>query len=69
MRILAVDDEKLALASIADAIKEASPEAELFTFQSPKEVQRHLELFVGSTCQVTVGQRLHWQVYYFKSSR
>lgn len=38
MRILAVDDEKLALASIADAIKEASPEAELFTFQSPKEV-------------------------------
>ncbi len=38
MKILAVDDEKLALDSMADAIREASPEAELFTFQKPKEV-------------------------------
>ena len=37
MKILAVDDEKLALDSMADAIREASPEAELFTFQKPKE--------------------------------
>lgn len=38
MKILAVDDEKLALDSMADAIREASPEAELFTFQKSKEV-------------------------------
>lgn len=38
MRILAVDDEKLALDSLTDAICEAAPEAELFTFQSAREV-------------------------------
>ena len=47
MKILAVDDEKLALDSMADAIREASPEAELFTFQKPKEVLAWAEKHSG----------------------
>lgn len=49
MRILAVDDEKLALDSLTDAIKETSPEAELFAFQSPREVLAWAE---NNTCDV-----------------
>lgn len=37
MKILAVDDEKFALLSLTDAIKEAAPDAELHAFSSANE--------------------------------
>lgn len=37
MRILAVDDEKFALASLTDAIREAAPDAELCAYASGRE--------------------------------
>lgn len=38
MRIIAADDEKLALQNLTKAIAEAEPEAELVTFSEPEEV-------------------------------
>ena len=37
MTILAVDDEKLALASIVEQIKQLLPEAEVLGFRKPSE--------------------------------
>ena len=38
MKIIAADDEKLALQNLTKAIAEAEPEAELVTFSEPEEV-------------------------------
>ncbi|MDD6482686.1 MAG: response regulator [Lachnospiraceae bacterium] len=57
MRILAVDDEKLALDSLTDAIREASPEAELFAFQSPREVLAWAEKNIADVAFLDVRMR------------
>ncbi len=44
MRIIAVDDEKLALLSITRAIEEAVPDAELQTFRDPQEALGYAKL-------------------------
>lgn len=38
MRILAADDERLALSALEDAIRKAAPEAEVFPFRRPEEL-------------------------------
>lgn len=43
MKILAVDDEKLVLDALVDAITEAAPEAEIHAFQSGKKALEYAE--------------------------
>lgn len=43
MRILAVDDEEIALAELTDAIKEASPESQVFSFTKGKKAAEFAE--------------------------
>lgn len=43
LRILAVDDEPLALEMLADAIKKAAPDAEVIEFGTPSELLRYAE--------------------------
>ena len=38
MKIIAVDDEQIALEQLVDAIREAAPQAELHSFQKPREM-------------------------------
>ncbi len=43
MRIIAVDDEKIALENICDTISQVAPEAEIVSFRSGDEVLKYLE--------------------------
>ena len=49
MRILAVDDEKLLLEALADAIRKAEPTAELFCFRDGAAA---LDFAAQTSCQV-----------------
>lgn len=43
MRIMAVDDEKLALEALVSAVKKASPESDIVSFRSPQQVLDYVE--------------------------
>ncbi len=49
MRILAVDDEKIALEGLVNAIKEAEPQAEIYSFRKADEA---LEFYQANGCDV-----------------
>ena len=49
MRILAVDDEKIALELLVSSIKTADPSAEVISFDNPKDA---LELVKNTPCDV-----------------
>lgn len=49
MKILAVDDEKIALEGLIQAVKEAEPEAEVFGFRKSAQA---LEFFSQTSCEV-----------------
>lgn len=49
MRILAVDDEKIALEVLVNAIREAEPEAEIYNFGKAKEA---LDFYRENACEV-----------------
>ena len=49
MKILAVDDKKLTLEALEDAIKKAEPSAELYCFRSGKDA---LDFDRASQCHV-----------------
>lgn len=49
MKILAVDDEKIALEGLVDTIKEAEPSAEIYSFSKAGEA---LEFYKKSMCEV-----------------
>lgn len=49
MRILAVDDEKIALEGLVSAIKEVEPQAEIYSFQKAGEA---LEFYRTNACEV-----------------
>ena len=49
MRILAVDDEKIALKLLVSSIKTADPSAEVISFDNPKDA---LELVKNTPCDV-----------------
>ena len=43
MKIIAADDEEIALEQLAEAIREAAPEAELHSFQNPRKMLEYVE--------------------------
>lgn len=49
MRILAVDDEKIALEGLVDAISKAEPSADIYSFRKASEA---LEFYRDNTCEV-----------------
>lgn len=71
MRIIAADDEELALESLTSAIREAKPEAELVAFSNPEEVVEYvsvhscdvafLDIEMGTMSGIEVAKRLKQQ--------
>lgn len=49
MKILAIDDEKLALEGLVDAIRKAEPSADISGFRRPSEA---LEFYKNHICEV-----------------
>lgn len=68
MRIIAADDEALALQSLERAIKEAKPEEEIITFQEPEDVLEYakehpadvafLDVEMGTMTGIDVAKQL-----------
>ena len=68
MKIIAADDEPLALKNLTKAIREAQPEAELITFTDPEEVLAYaedhpvdvafLDVEMGTMSGIEVGKEL-----------
>lgn len=68
MRILAADDEAIALEQLVEAIREASPGAELISFQKPRELLRYaqenpydvafLDIEMGAVSGIEVAKQL-----------
>lgn len=71
MRIIAADDEELALESLTSAIREAAPEAELVAFSRPEEVVNYalvhpcdiafLDIEMGTMSGIEVAKQLKRQ--------
>lgn len=49
MKILAIDDEKIALEGLVDAIKKAEPSADIYSFKSPLKA---LDFYRENVCEV-----------------
>lgn len=72
MKIIAADDEQVALEQLTDAIREAAPQAELHSFQKPREMLVYakenpcdvafLDVEMGSVTGIEAAKQLkHWK--------